>query len=53
MKIAKKVVDRVSAGLKQFKPIADQHKARDVVCQSSLGAYSSDSDRPFQIHRDR
>ena len=30
MKIAKKVVDRVSAGLKQFKPIADQHKARDV-----------------------
>ena len=30
MKIAKKVVDRVLAGLKQFKPIADQHKTRDV-----------------------
>lgn len=30
MKISKRVVDRVYSGLRQFKPIAEQHKARDV-----------------------
>lgn len=30
MKISKKVLDRLASGIKQFKPIAEQHKARDV-----------------------
>lgn len=30
MKIHKKVVDRISTGIKQFKTIAEQHKTRDV-----------------------
>lgn len=30
MKIHKKVVDRISTGIRKFKPIAEQHKTRDV-----------------------